>query len=134
MTAKEFLQQAWIAYGEIDIKLERINRLQALATRTTTTLRSTPCGSSVSGSKIESAVTMIQEEMDQLAGEIQNLLAINKQVQEAINAIKNPTEKRILEYRYLCFFSWKQICMLIKTGKSNVFKLHDKALKNFPAV
>lgn len=131
MTAKEFLQQAYIAHGEIEIKLEQINRLQAVATRTTTTLKSTPCGSSVSGSKIETAVVAIQQEIDRLADEVKNLLAINKQVQTAIKAVENPTERKILEYRYLCFFSWQQISLLMKTSPRQIFRIHTEALRNF---
>lgn len=131
MKAKEFLQQAWLSHGEVELKLERITQLQALATRTTTTLKNTPCGGNVSGSKIETAVVAIQGEIDRLADEIKSLLAINKQVQTAIKAVKNPAERKILEYRYMYFFSWQKISLLMKSSLRNVFYIHDKALKNF---
>ena len=134
MTAKEYLQQAYIAHGELEIKLEQINRLQALATRTTTTLKSTPCGSSVSGSKIESAVIRIQEEMDWLAGEVQDLLAIQENVSTAIKHVENFAERKILEYRYLCFFSWQQISLLMKISRRQLYRLHTQALENFSLV
>ena len=134
MTAKEFLQQAYYAQQEVDMKLEQIERLQLLATRTTTVFKSVPSGSACADSKIEMAVIRIQEQINRLTAELTELLNVTEKVSAAIAQVKNPAEKKILKYRYLCFFSWKQISLLMKTGQSNIFKLHATALKNFPAV
>jgi len=134
MTAKEFLQQAYIAHGEVDIKLEQIAKLQSLATRVTTTLKNTPCGSAVSGSRIENSVVNIQEQISRLAEEVTNLLAIQEKVATAIKRVENPVERKILEYRYLCFFSWQQITLIMKASQRNIFLIHNQALKNFSVV
>ena len=60
MTAKEFLQQAYFAQQEVDFKLEEMARLQALATRVTSTLKSTPSGTNMATSKIGDAVAKIK--------------------------------------------------------------------------
>ena len=131
MTAKDFLQQAYFANHEVEMKLERIERLSAFATRVTTQFKVIPVPSSNSSSRIEKAVTLIDEQTDLLADEIVNLLEIIKNVANAISTVKNFSERSVLEYRYLCFFSWKQISALMKTGVSNVYKIHSNALKNF---
>lgn len=133
MTAKEFLQQAYYAQQEIEMNLEQITRLQSLAARTTTVLKSTPVGSAKSNSRIESAVISIQEQANRLADEVTELLKITEKVSAAIAHVKNPVEQKILKYRYLCFFSWKQISLIMKTSQSNIFKLHANALKIFSA-
>lgn len=131
MTAQEFLKQAYFAQQEVEMKLEQIARLESLATRTTSALKGTPSGSNAATSKIESAVISMQEQKDRLAEEVTDLLKITDKVSTAISQIKNPVEKRILKYRYVSFFSWKQISLLMKMGKSNLFRLHADALKNF---
>ena len=133
MTAKEFLQQAYFDQQEVDMKLEQISRLQSLATRTTTILKSTPSGSSNLDSRIEATVIKIQEQINRLADEVTELLQITEKVSLAISQVKNPLEKKILKYRYLCFFSWKQISLMMKTSQSNIFKLHANALNFFSA-
>ena len=131
MTAKEFLQQVYWAHRAIDIKLEQIEKLQSLATRTTTTLKAVPNGSNTFDSRIESAIVMIQEKISGLTKEISGLMTVNEKVTTAISHVDNSDEKAILEYRYLCFFSWKEIARKLKVSLRQVFSLHNRALKNF---
>jgi hypothetical protein len=134
MTVKEFLQQVFITYQEVDSKLEQMSRLQSLATRTTTVIHNTPCGGGNASSRIERAIIAIQGQSEYLADEINHLLDVRREVSEAISHVTDPAERRILEYRYLAFCSWKEISCSMKIGLRTVFRLHDKALKNFAAV
>ena len=135
MTAKEFLQQVFIAYQNVDSKLEQIAHLQSLATRTTTVIRSTPCGNgSALSSRVEQAILAIDSQSEQLADEINCLLAVRREVSEAISRVDDSTQRRVLEYRYLAFKSWKEISHAMKTGIRTIYRIHDRALKNFAAV
>ena len=134
MTAKEFLQQVFIAYQEADSKLEQMERLQSLATRTTTVIRSVPCGNGMAlHSRVERAIADVQEQSEQLADEINRLVNVRREVAEAIAQMTNPNERRILEYRYLAFLSWKEISHSMKIGLRYVYKLHERAIENFSA-
>lgn len=134
MTQKEFLQQAFVAHKEIEIRLEQITTLQALATKTTTVIRNTPGGSNIFGSRVEEAVVRIQEHMAHLTDEVTHLIEVTKKISSAIALIPNADERAILEYRYLCFFSWQQISSVMKTGIHNIWKIHRRAVKNFGGV
>lgn len=135
MTDKEFLQQVFIAYQEVDSKLEQIARLQSLATRTTTVIHDTPCGNGTAlSSRVERAVIAIQGQTEFLADEINHLLNVRREVADAIAKVRDPTERRVLEYRYLAFKSWKEISHAMKAGLRHVYRLHDRALKNFGVV
>lgn len=134
MTQKEFLQQAFVAHKEIEVRLEQISALQALATQTTTIIRHAPGGSNIFKSRVETAVIQIQEHMTHLADEVARLIEVTKQISSAIALVSNVNERAILEYRYLCFFSWQQISALMKTSVENLFKIHRRAIKNFPRV
>lgn len=134
MTAKDFLQQAFVAHKEIEVHLEQLTRLQAVATRTTTVIRNAPGGSNSFGSRVENAVIDIQDLMARLADEIARLIEVTKRVSAAIAQVPNANERAILEYRYLCFFSWSQIAAVMKMGVDNVWRLHRCALKKFQAI
>ena len=131
MTAKEFLQQAYIAHNEVEMKLEELERLRSLSERTTSKLNKIFVRSSKDNSKIETAVALIEEQTERLAEEVLKLLEIGKNVAIAIKQVQNPSERNLLEYRYLCFFSWQQIATLMKASQRQIFRLHNQALKNF---
>ena len=133
MTSKEFLQQAYYAQQEINIKLEQIARLQALATRTTTTLKDVPIGKGTS-SVIECAIVEMSEQIACLADEIKQLVKVSEEVAARIARVKNLQEQMILKYRYLCFLPWATISNLLKSSERTIFLLHQKALKNFSEV
>ena len=131
MTAKDFLQQAFVAHKEIEAHLEQLTRLQAVATRTTTVIRNAPGGSNSFGSRVENAVIQMQELTDNLADEVTRLIEVTKKVSAAIAQVPNANERAVLEFRYLCFFSWSQIAAMMKMGNTTIFRLHRSALKNF---
>ena len=134
MTAQEFLQQVFNAYKDADSKLEQMARLQSLATRTTTVMHNTPCGSRTAlSSRIEQAILAMEGQSEHLADEIQKLLDVRREVADAIALVADPSERRILEYRYLAFLSWKEISHAMKMGLRYTYKLHERALKNFSA-
>ena len=131
MTAKEFLQQVYFAQQEVEMKLEQIERLQSLATRITTRFKSTPSGSNSIDSRIEISVAEIQEQINRLSEEVTKLLSVSKEVQATIAQVEKVISRRILEYRYLSFFTWKQIAIMMRTSLRHVYKLHKEALENF---
>ena len=134
MTAKEFLQQVFRAYQDADSKLEQMSRLQALATRTTTIMHSTPVGNSSGlSSRVEQAIVALEGQSENLADEIKHLLDVRREVSAAIEKVSEPDERRILEYRYLAFLSWKEITYAMKIGMSTVYRLHQQALNSFAA-
>lgn len=132
MTEKEFLQQVFIAYQEADSKLEQIARLQSLATRTTTVIHSTPCGSGTTlSSRVEQAILAVEGQSEKLADELKRFMKVRDEVADAIAKVPDDSERRILEYRYLAFLSWKEISHSMKITIRYAYMLHERALKNF---
>ncbi|MBR1646201.1 MAG: hypothetical protein IJ685_05410 [Selenomonadaceae bacterium] len=131
MTAKEYLQQVYHLNEKIESKLEQIARLQSTATRVTTVITGTPGGGTRLSSRIENAVVAVQQQSDYLADEIKQLLNLRNEVAAAIAELDNHNERIVLEYRYLCFYSWQQIAHVMRTGIRYIFKVHTRALKNF---
>lgn len=131
MTAKEFLQQVYLAHHEVEICLEEISQLQSLATRTTTVIRGVPNGGQTIGSQIENSITQMDTKAEELAEKIKVLVEDIDKVRAAISQVKNSNERMILKYRYLCFFSWQQISFLMKTSLRQIYRIHNDALENF---
>lgn len=132
MDAQDFLKQAYIAHNEVEMKLEEIDRLQSLAARTTSKIKSVSNRATNNGnSNIENAVILLEEQIKRLADEICKLLEISNMVSIAINSVKNDSERNLLEYRYLCFFTWQQIATLMRMSQRQIYRLHNQALENF---
>lgn len=131
MTAKEYLQQVYQLNAKIESKLEQIAHLQATATKVTTVITGTPNGGNRLSSRVEDAVVSVQQQADCLAKEITQLINVRREVAAAIATLENHNERIVLEYRYLCFYSWQDIARKMRTGVRYIFRLHSRALKNF---
>ena len=132
MTAKDFLRQVFEAYSETDSKLEQIERLKSLSERTTTVISGAPGGRGSSlTSRIESALLRLDGQIDLLADDINRLTEVRREVSEAIGKVADPTQRRVLEYRYLSFLTWREISHVMKAGLRTIYRLHKSALKNF---
>ena len=131
MRAKNFLEQVYLTALRVDSRLEQISHLQAMATRTTSVMKSVPCScSQSSSSRIETAIVSMQIQSDKLAEEIDTFLEARQKVSEVIMQLDNKTERVLLELRYLCFYSWQAITKLMTLSRESVFRLHRNALNN----
>ena len=131
MTAKDFFQQAFRAYRNIDSKLEQLARLRELTMRTTSALSGIPNGGNDSSSKLESAVVALHMAQAKLGTEIEKLLAVWNEVAAAIAEVTDADERLVLEYRYLAFESWQTIATKMRLSVDRIYFLHREALKNF---
>lgn len=131
MKAKEFLQQFFILQLRIENRLGQIIRLQEMATRTTSVMKEVEIVGSAPTSRIENAIVGIHTDTEKLADEISRVLDIRNEVAEAISNVKNPSERTLLEFRYLCLFPWSKIAELMCFSSERVFQLHRQALENF---
>lgn len=60
--------------------------------------------------------------------EITNIVILQSEVRIYIEKIENPILKYILIQRYINFKRWKEICVDLGYTRSNIMKLHIKAL------
>lgn len=132
MTAKEFLERVMIAQLEVEARLEQIARLQVMATQTTLTLKSVVSHGNKVGSSIENLVLELPEQIWKLEKEISEFVEVRSQATEVISSMENYNERILIEYRYLCLLSWRQIARIMNFSLDHVFKIHRQALRNFP--
>lgn len=129
--AKKFLRQAAQLNLKVDSKIEQLLRLQELAKKITSVVNGVPAANA--NSKLEKAVADVQEQSIHLSDEISLMLKTRAEIVAAIAQIPNPTERAVLEYRYLAFKTWRAIARSMNISVQHVFRIHRDALKNFSA-
>lgn len=131
MTTKEFLQQAFRLYRDLDSKLEQLARLRELAMAITSATDIVPSGNHSNSSRIEAAIVALHSQCSNLSDEIERLLAVRAEISTAISKVENDSERLLLEYRYLSFEPWKTVAQKMRLSLESVYRLHRQALKNF---
>ena len=129
MTAKEYLGQAYRIDQRINLKMEQVASLRALATKATATYSDMPKGYGNVHSG-ENVIVKIIDLENQMNEDVDELVNLKQEVVGAINAIPHPEQRLVLELRYLSFKTWDEIAEEMGYGVDNVFKLHKKALNS----
>ncbi|GIW48988.1 MAG: hypothetical protein KatS3mg079_464 [Caloramator sp.] len=130
MKAKEFLQQAIWLDKLIDSKLEQLEKLEALAQKTTVDLsKEKVSGGSGSTSPMENVVVKIVGLKEEINNDIDRLIDIKKEIGEIISRLEDPSYQLILEMRYINNRDWEEIAYEMNAGIRTIYRLHGKALK-----
>ncbi len=128
MTTKAYLGQARFLDMRIRSKIEQIKSLNELATSCTSVLADTPHGGGSGRSRVEECVINIISLQDELKNDISALVEKKKEIMSAISAVDDAELQILLEKRYLCFLSWKQIALDMKYSVQHIYRMHDTAL------
>ena len=128
MTAKEYLNQAFRIDQRINSKLEQVESLRTLLTKTSITLSDMPRNPNKGGSRVEDITIKIIMMEDSIKKDIDKLVSLKKEVSDTINAVDSVECRMLLELRYLCFHTWEDIAAEMNYTVRNVHLLHSKAL------
>ena len=129
MTAKEYLLQAYLLEERIDSKLEQVEALRCLATKSTAIIRSHPGGGSGNDSFMEDAIIKIVDMERENTAEMERMVDLKKEIAETICQVGEPELQTLLEMRYLCYRDWPEIAGAMYYSKASVHRLHQKALE-----
>ena len=102
MTAKEFLNQAYLLDQRIKSKSEQIQSLNELATKCTATLTGMPRNPNRGGSTMADAVCKIIDLQTEIAADMDRLVQIKKDIVDVIAKVNDVKFRILLEKRYLC--------------------------------
>lgn len=126
MTAKEFLTLAWDIDKRIERRIEERERLEAkLTAGRTTNLSGMPRGGKYDWTDAVSSVIRIT---DSINADIQQLCAIKRLVNDAIDAVAELKYRRVLELRYRNYMGWERIAEEMEYEPRWVQELHGRAL------
>lgn len=130
MTAKEYLQQAYIIDKKIKLDTEKLEAA-----------RSALCGKTVcydrdgskpvpQGNGTENAVLRVLELEERLNKEIDRLTEKRQEIEQAVNAVPDEVQREVLTRRYLLYQKWGEIAEEMNYSKRRIFQIQGDALKN----
>lgn len=128
MTTKEYLNQAYRIDQRINSKLEQIQSLRDMLTKTGITLSDMPKSPNKGESRIENTMVKILDMEEQIDADVDKLVSLKKDIMEVIRAVEPVDCQVLLELRYLCFRTWEDIAVELDCSVRNVHFLHSKAL------
>lgn len=128
MTMTEYLKQAYRLEQRIDSKLEQVEALRCLATKSTAIIRQDSFGGGGDGNFMEDAIIRIVDTEREIGDEIGRLVDLKRKIGEMISRVEDPELQTLLELRYLCYKGWPEIAEILHRGKTYVYELHRKAL------
>lgn len=127
MTAKEYLSQAYKMDKRIRIIEAKAEKLRSAIEYSPPSLSGTGGGSSAD--RMPDTISKIME-YEQRAAELRALYVEKYiEIDKAIRSVQSPTQREVLERRYLLYQKWEQIAEEMHYSSENVFKLHGKALQ-----
>lgn len=130
MTKKEFLAQARGLDRLISGKLDQIESLRDLAEKCTATLTGMPGNSDRSVSTVADTVAKIVDLQIEILHDIDDLVALNREIIRCIKTLGNTELQSLMEQRYLGFKTWEEIAVELKYNIRHIYRLHDEALEN----
>lgn len=133
MTARDYLSQARVLDQAINARLERIARLRALVSGRAARTDGMPRGGTGSAGSTffdwTDTVVKIDEMERALDRDIDRLIDLKREIAEVIAAVPDMRYRTLLEYRYLCGWSWARIARAMHYGEDWVRHAHGWALK-----
>ena len=126
------------SYRQLDKRIsemrERVAAIAERATRATPSLEAERVSGSGDRSRVEQAVAAKVDLERQLDGMIADLGARRKAIQDAIHAMQDEREKRLLELRYIDGRSWASVMTRMEVGETWSKTIHASALEHFSEI
>ena len=129
MTAKEYLLQAYLLEERIDSKLEQVEALRSLATKSTAIIRSHPGGSGGNNNHMEDAIIKIVDMEREITAEMERMVDLKKEIAETISRVEDQALRTLLEMRYLCYRDWPEIKKALGYSNASIHRMHKQALE-----
>ena len=128
MNAKEYLSQVMRIDQRINSKLEQLQKLRASSTKATATLSDMPRPESPDLQRLETTVAKIVDLENEINRDIDTLVNLRGEIYHLIQTVQDVNQQLLLELRYLCFKSWREIAEMMGLEERYVLKVHGRAL------
>lgn len=128
MTAKEYLGRAYKLEQQIKTRIEKIDTLNAQATKCTSVLSDMPKGSSMTTSSMAEMVYKIVELRMEINHYIDMLVDVKTEIEECIGRVVSHRQRELLMRRYIQYQSMGEIAEGMGIKVKGARKLHTRAL------
>ena len=128
MTSKQYLSQAFHIDQRINSKMEQIESLRSMMTKTGVTMSDMPGNPNKDRSRLEETFVKIMTMEDSVNKDLNRLIDLRNEIMTAIKGVDDLQCQMVLELRYLCFHTWEDIAIDLNCSVRNVHLLHGRAL------
>ena len=129
MTAKEYLEQAYRLDRRIENKMEQVQMLRHMSTKSTSVIRGGPTGGSGGGNFMEDAIARFVDMERDIGAELERLVILKAEIAEVISRVENPEAQMVLEMRYLCYKRWVEIREAMNCSERTILRRHKEGLE-----
>ena len=130
MTAKEYLQQAYMIDRKIRLDTEKLAAARSALYGKTVRYDTDGSKPVPRGNAAENAVLRIVELEERLNAEIDMLTAKRQEIEQAVNAVPDEIQREVLTRRYLLYQKWEDIAEEMNYSERQIFRFHGVALKS----
>lgn len=129
MTAKEYLQQAYIIDRRIKLDTEKLAAARSVLYGKIAQYDSDGSKPVPRGNGTENAVLRVLELEERLNREIDELTAKRQEIELTVNAVPDEVQREVITRRYLLYQKWEIIAEEMCYSVQHIFRLHGAALK-----
>lgn len=130
MTAKEYLQQAYIIDKKIKLDTEKLEAARsALYGKGVRYDRDGSKPASRSNGTENSFLHMLELE-ERLGMEIDSLTQKHRELEQAVDSVPDDVQRELLTRRYLLFQKWEIIAEKMNYSERHIRRLHSRALES----
>ena len=126
---KKYLSQIKRCDSRINAKLEESDRLKAMLTKITPTLRDVPSSGNSGQDKFSDAMAKLVDLDAEIDREIDSLVDARKSVVGTIDKVTDTKMHEVLCKRYIEFKTWEQIAFEIGKSYQWTWSIHGRALQ-----
>ncbi len=131
MNAKEYLSQAVRLDQKINSKLEQVSKLRNLSMKASGLRLAERISGTKEHSLMESALVKMIDLEYEINADIDRLVDLKREMATLIERVNDPSQRLLLEMRYLCGNTWEDIAQKMGYDLRWVYRLHGKALQEF---
>ena len=131
MTAKEYLSQIRKYDNMINSKLADIYRLKTMACSMSIEPNDDRVQSSISGDRLSNTVAKIVDMENEVDVLVDTLVQKRNDIISKIDSMENDDYREVLTHRFVLCKSFDSIYEDIHMSRRNMFRVYDKALKEF---
>lgn len=128
MTAKEYLDRAYMVDQRINNKLALVESLRSLTEHVTVTYGGEVVSHSRNVTSLQDTIVRLMEAEEELNQAIDKLVDLKIEISNVISEVRNVNYQLILEKRYLCFQTWDQIARDLNISRRWALIQHERAL------
>lgn len=134
VTAKDYLQEAYIIDKKIKLDLEKLEAMKASLQGRAASYSSDGSKPSNRRNSTEDSLVRVLDYEKSIDEEIGMLTAKRAEIEENIMKVSDECLREVLTRRYLIYQKWEKIADEMNYGVRHIYKLHNKALSVFQKI